>query len=65
MLSLCASRYALGSPVVQAESGYPIHYDVADTTALVASNIIYEFISMIALNKESRLKISTVARQGQ
>jgi agmatinase len=28
------------------------HYDVADITALLASNLIYEFLSLIALNKK-------------
>jgi arginase family enzyme len=32
-------------------------YDTADLTALLAANIIYEFLSLIALNKKnSKLK---------
>jgi hypothetical protein len=30
-------------------------YDVAEITALLAANIVYEFLSLIALNKSSEL----------
>ena len=40
-------------------------YDVADITALVASNIIYEFISMIAIDKKNHLKKMGSALKGK